>query len=196
MTVGAIFLDRDGVVNQLVYNPETKEYESPLSEKDLKIIPRIFSPLKKLKQKGFFLFIVSNQPSYAKGKTALGTLHRIHKLMHKKMIARGVEFNEYFYCYHHPEGIVKNYSGKCLCRKPKPYFIFKAKKKYGLDIRQSWFIGDQDSDVLCGQAAGARTILIKERHSKNKRGQSKPDYYVDSLAEAADIILKLKNVRS
>lgn len=190
MMAKAIFLDRDGVINQLAYNPKTKEYESPLSEKDLKIIPRIFRPLKKLKKKGFLLFIVSNQPNYAKGKSSLRTLYKIHNLLHRKMIDKGIEFTEYFYCYHHPRGVVKNYSRKCLCRKPKPYFIFKAKRKYELDMQQSWFIGDQDSDVLCGQAAGVRTILIKEKCSKNKRGQSQPDYCVDSLDEAVDIILK------
>ncbi|MDO8662422.1 MAG: HAD-IIIA family hydrolase [Candidatus Omnitrophota bacterium] len=196
MMSGAIFLDRDGVINQLVYNPKTKEYESPLSEKDLKIIPRIFRPLKKLKKKGFLLFIISNQPSYAKGKTTLETLCKIHKLLHRKMAGKGIVFSEYFYCYHHPEGVVKNYSRKCLCRKPKPYFILKAKRKYGLDMQQSWFIGDQDCDVLCGQAAGIRSILIQERRSKNKRGQSQPDAYVGSLDEAVGIILKRNNMRS
>lgn len=188
----AVFLDRDGVLNRLVYNPITDEYESPCFEKDVEILPQVFGPLRKLKKKGFLLFVISNQPGYAKGKTSLETLHKIHQILCKRMTDNGVEFSEYFYCYHHPEGVVKDYAVKCRCRKPKPYYLLEAQKKYGLNMEQSWFIGDQDFDVLCGQAAGVRTILINEDRSKNKRGQSKPDYYVNNLVEAADTILKVK----
>jgi len=190
MKLQAVFLDRDGVINQLIYNPATKEYESPLLESDLKIFPQSFAALKRLQERDFLLFVVSNQPSYAKGKTSLAALHKIHQLLHEQMTANGIEFNGYFYCYHHPRGLVEDYSRECLCRKPKPYFLFEAEKKYGLDMQRSWFIGDQDCDVLCGQAAGTRTILIEEKGSGNKRGQAQPDYRVSGLGEAVEIILE------
>lgn len=186
----AVFLDRDGVINELVLNPKTGEYESPLSEKDLKIASLVFLDLKKLNKAGFLLFIVSNQPNYAKGKASLDFLHLINQLVSGQMLEAGVEFSDYFYCYHHPDGIVKEYSGECLCRKPKPYFLQVAQKKYDVDMKRSWMVGDQDSDVQCGQAAGVRTILINEAHSAQKRGTSVPDYHVPDLSEAVETILK------
>jgi D-glycero-D-manno-heptose 1,7-bisphosphate phosphatase len=171
----AVFLDRDGVINELVLNPQTKEYESPLSEKDLKIAPEIFTSLKKLNNAGFLLFVVSNQPNYAKGKSSLEFLHTINQLLSKQMDEHGVGFTEYYYCYHHPDGVVKEYSGDCLCRKPKPFFLLEAQKKYDIDMKHSWMVGDQDTDIQCGQAAGVRTIRVSETLN---------------LAQAVKIILK------
>lgn len=188
----AVFLDRDGVINELIFNPKTGEYESPLSEDELKIGPEVFLNFKKLQKAGFLLFVVSNQPNYAKGKASLESLYKINELLSKQMADNGVEFNGYFYCYHHPLGIVKEYSGECLCRKPKPYYLLEAKKNYNINMKQSWFVGDQDSDVECGQAAGVKTILINEKHSIKKRSNSVPDYKVADLGEAVEIILKVK----
>jgi len=186
----AVFLDRDGVLNRLVYNPVTKEYESPHCEKDLKIFPGVAGLLKKLQEKGFLLFIISNQPSYAKGKATLKNIQSVHRRMIKALKRAGVKFRGCYYCYHHPRGVVKKYSFDCLCRKPKPFFLLLAKEKYKLDMDNSWFVGDQDFDVLCGQAAQVKTILINEEHSKAKRGQSRPDYFVKNLKEAVTIIMK------
>ncbi len=185
----AVFLDRDGVINELVYNPQTGEYESPLKENDLKIAPEVFSDLRDLKKAGFLLFVVSNQPNYAKGKSTLESLHRINQFLAKQMVDHGVEFSDYFYCFHHPDGVVKDYSGECLCRKPKPYFILEAEKRYDINLKQSWLVGDQDCDVQCGRAAGVKTILIEEKRSAQKRKDSLPDYHVANLGEAVKTIL-------
>lgn len=158
----AVFLDRDGVINELVLNPQTGKYESPLSEGDFKIAPEVFSDLRRLQNAGFLLFIVSNQPNYAKGKTTLEFLHRINGLLSKQMTENGIGISDYFYCYHHPKGIVKDYSGECHCRKPKPYFLLEAQMRYGIDMKQSWMVGDQDTDMQCGQAAKVKTILINK----------------------------------
>ena len=185
----AVFLDRDGVINELVLNPQTGEYESPLSENDLKIAPEVFLSLRRLKRAGFLLFVVSNQPNYAKGKASLELLQGINQLLSKQMVDNGVKFSGYFYCFHHPDGVVKDYSGECLCRKPKPYFLLEAQKKYDIDMRQSWLVGDQDGDVQCGQAAGVKTILVNETRSGKKRGESMPDYQVANLTEGVKAIL-------
>ncbi len=187
----AVFLDRDGVINELILNPQTGEYESPLSENDLRIAPEVFSHFRNLKKAGFLLFVVSNQPNYSKGKSTLESLYRINKLLSKLMVDNCIEFSGYFYCYHHPNGVVKDYSGECLCRKPKPYYLFEAQKNFCLDMKNSWFVGDQDCDVQCGQAAGVKTILVNEICSSEKRGNSVPDYHAADLAEAVKIILKI-----
>jgi len=187
----AIFLDRDGVLNKLVFNLATGEYESPNRVEDLAIYPYVAESLGRLQQKGYLLFLVSNQPSYAKGKTNLENILAVHEEMHRYMGENSIMFSEYFYCYHHPQGIVPTYSFTCPCRKPKPFFLKKAKKKYNLDMGNSWLIGDQDTDVFCGQAGGVKTILLANEHSKNKRKESCPDYQADNLLMAVELLLKL-----
>jgi D-glycero-D-manno-heptose 1,7-bisphosphate phosphatase len=186
----AIFFDRDGVINKLVFNPETNEYESPHEVKDLELMQNVLEPIKMLYDSGYHLFVISNQPSYAKGKTTLENIKEIHLRLQNMIGDHGIIITEYYYCYHHPHGIVPEYSGECECRKPKPFFINKAKDDYDLDLSQSWMIGDQDSDIECGRAAGVKTIMIRNEHSRKKRGSSSPDYSVDNLSESINLILK------
>ena len=81
------------------------------------------------------------------------------------------------------------YSFVCECRKPKPYFLLKAARDYGIDLENSWMIGDRDTDIECGKAAGTRTILIEEPHSSGSRGSSNPDFRAANLKDAVTIIL-------
>jgi len=185
----AVFLDRDGVINRLIFNPKTGEFESPHYPQDLEFFPEALTEIKKLYDKGFLLFLVSNQPSFAKGKTTLENIKNIHLELEKKIKDYAIIFKEFYYCYHHPDGIVTDYSGDCDCRKPKPFFINKAVSDYDVDKNYSWFIGDQDSDINCGKNGGLKTILINEEHSVKKRGKSFPDYKVNNLKEAVNIIL-------
>ncbi len=186
----AVFLDRDGVLNTLVFNPNTHEYESPHEAEDLKLMPHALESLKKLSDSGYQLFVISNQPSYAKGKTTLEKIKSIHEKLKKLIREYGIIVTEYYYCYHHPNGIIPEYSGDCDCRKPKPFFIKKAKDEYNIDISKSWMIGDQDSDIECGKSAGTKTILILNDDSQKKRGYSMPDHSAKNLSESINIILK------
>lgn len=186
----AIFLDRDGVINKLVFNPKTSEYESPHELKDLELIPDVLESIKKLEDSGYFLFVISNQPSFAKGKTTLENIKEIHKNLEKQIKDYNINIKEYYYCYHHPQGIAPNYSGECDCRKPKPFFINKAKDDYDIDLTNSWMVGDQDSDIECGVNAGVKTIMILNKHSIKKRGHSSPNHSVNSLLEVVNLILK------
>lgn len=186
----AIFLDRDGVINHPVFNPRTNEYEAPHNETDFLLFPGVIESLKELHRLNYKLFLVSNQPDYAKGKASLESLHTVHKRMHKIFLDNNINFTEYFYCYHHPLGIVPEYSVICQCRKPGDLFLQQACLKYSLDLSDSWMIGDRDIDVFCGQSVSTKTILVYQKHSENKAGQSKPDYRVNSLKEAVEIIKK------
>jgi len=186
----AVFLDRDGVINELILNPNTGEYESPHCIEDLKIYPYADNCLKKLQGSGFYLFLVSNQPSYAKGKTTLENIKDIHNRLHKYLIKNEIYFKDYYYCYHHPNGIIPKYSILCECRKPGNYFLKKAITKYSLNTSYSFIIGDCDSDIECGQKSGLKTILIKNSISSKKQGKSNPDFSVNNLLEASNLILK------
>ena len=185
----AVFLDRDGVINRLVYNPNTNEYEAPQNSNDLELFEWSLQALELLYKKDYKLFLVSNQPDYAKGKTTLKSLKAVHDMLHEYFVNNGLIFKEYFYCYHHPEGIIPEYTKKCKCRKPNPYNVLKAIKNYHIDKNESWFIGDRDSDILCGQASGLKTVLIINEHSKSKSRKSKPDFRAGNLMEAVQIII-------
>lgn len=184
----AIFLDRDGVINRLVYNPKSKEYGAPLSPEDLKIYPSTDRILKRFLKMGYLLFLVSNQPDYAKGYATLKNIRAVQRKLRGYFRKKGVKLNGYFYCLHHPEGVVPGYGKDCLCRKPGTFFLSRAKRKYSLDMKNSWFIGDSDSDIACGKRAGMRTVLIEEKHSSHKRGASEPDFFVPGLGGALKII--------
>jgi D-glycero-D-manno-heptose 1,7-bisphosphate phosphatase len=187
--IKAVFLDRDGVLNELVLNPATGEYEPPHTPDDLVLFPDVIESLRILKDRGFVLFLISNQPDYAKGKTTLENIHAVHTRFNHILTSSGIHFTEYYYCYHHPKGIVPEYSLACECRKPKPYFLLKAARDYGVDLKHSWIIGDRDSDIECGKAAGTRTILIEELHSSRSRGTSNLDFKTANLKDALTIIL-------
>ncbi|MFA4955727.1 MAG: HAD family hydrolase [Candidatus Methanoperedens sp.] len=189
--VDAVFLDRDGVLNELVLNPTTGEYEPPHRIEDMKLFPYVIECLGKIQNAGYYLFLVSNQPDYAKGKTTFEALEKVHNKFDQLLTFQGIYFKEYYYCYHHPQGIKPEYSYECMCRKPKPFFLFKAEEDHNVDLGNSWMIGDRDTDIECGKAAGTKTILIEEKLSVNKRGKSQPDFKTENIKEAVNIILQI-----
>lgn len=187
----AVFLDRDGVLIDLVVNPLTGEFEPPHTPLELTLIPGSMMALRCLQEAGFLLFLVSNQPDYAKGKVRLEDIRSVHARFAHLLGTEGIRFQEFYYCYHHPSGKIPDYSYDCECRKPKPYFIEKAVREYRLDVTLCWMVGDRDSDIACGKAAGTRTILIEEaRSSAYRHGIPAPDYKTANLKDAATIILR------
>jgi D-glycero-D-manno-heptose 1,7-bisphosphate phosphatase len=189
----AVFLDRDGVINELILNPETHEYEPPHRIEDVRVFPYAARCLRELRSAGYDLFLVSNQPDYAKGKVSLEILKKIHEKIMSIFTSEKIAFRDVYYCYHHPDGVMKDYTCICECRKPKPYFLFQAEKDYSLDLARSWMIGDRDTDIVCGQAAGVRTVLIDEPKSCDKRGNSQPDFIAKNLSEATKLIVTHSN---
>ena len=177
----AVFFDRDGVLNKLILNPSTNEFESPHRVEDLELTENIIYFLKKIKLMGFLIFLISNQPSFAKGKTSLENIKAIHNKLDKTLRKEKVIFSDYFYCYHQE-------SDGCVCRKPSPYFLKQAIEEYGIDVDKSWMVGDQDTDIQCGQSAGLKTILIETKESEKKRGKSSPDATVQNFAMAIRLI--------
>jgi D-glycero-D-manno-heptose 1,7-bisphosphate phosphatase len=185
----AVFLDRDGVLNRLVFNPATQAFESPHRPEDLAIHPRLGESLEPLQKAGFLLFLVSNQPSFAKGKATLEALRAVHGLLERRIEGLGLRFSGYFYCYHHPESLVPELKVICGCRKPGTLFLEQAIQAFGLERGLSWMVGDQDSDIECGIRAGLRTVLIQTPESADKRGASRPDFQAEDLEAATRLIL-------
>jgi len=192
----AVFLDRDGVINPPVYNPAAASFESPHYPEDYSVYPMVLKALKKLKDKNYRLFVVSNQPSYAKGKTSLENIQAIERILSDYLTENGVDIDKYYYCYHHPDGIVEGYSGKCGCRKPGTLFLEDAIERFDLNAKECWFVGDRDTDVTCGKAMGMRTIQIKNKYTGDKAGKETPDDYASDVYDAARTILKRGNGHS
>lgn len=184
----AVFVDRDGVINPLVYNLETGEYESPHRPEDFSVYTYVARALRRIRALGYGVFLISNQPSYAKGKTSLENIEATAQLLRAYSDENGGLIDDYYYCYHHPNGIVPGYSGPCECRKPGTLFLRQAAQAYGLDLTRSVFIGDQDTDVACGAAMGLYTIKIENSHSMKKSGSQTPDAKVRNLLEAARLL--------
>ena len=171
-----------------MFYPDTQEWESPRVAADLRLIPGAARAVAGLREAGWAVFLVSNQPSFAKGKTTLAALREVHAALLAGLDQAGAGLDGASYCFHHPQGIVAGYSGPCLCRKPSPFLLQEAARGRGLLLAASWMVGDQDMDVLCGRNAGCRTILIPCEASRAKRGNHAPDHLCTELAEILPIL--------
>jgi D-glycero-D-manno-heptose 1,7-bisphosphate phosphatase len=187
----AVFLDRDGVINRNVMNPRTLAWEAPLTVEDFVLAPNALAALSALRQAGFLLFLVSNQPNYAKGKASLQTLENIHRHLLSLLDQQGIEFAAFYYCLHHPQGVVPGHSGPCRCRKPSPFFLLQARDQFGLDLERCWMVGDRASDIDCGHAAGVHTIYVRNQQEGAAVDGVEPgaEFQADNLETAALIIL-------
>ncbi len=191
----AVFLDRDGVLNALVLNPATGRMESPLTPEDLRLCRGVVEALFRLQQAGYPLILVSNQPNYALGKCSLDMLSRIHHKLVCELLGAGITFSRFCYCLHHPQGVTPGFSGLCVCRKPSPWFLLRARDDFRLSMARSWMIGDQPTDVQCGKAAGTRTIRIdgncggSDPLPVRQHPGPHPDCIATNLTEAAQTIL-------
>lgn len=187
----AVFLDRDGVVNPLVFNPMTREYESPKTIEDFRIYPGTEEALQSLRREGYLIFLVSNQPDAAKGKARMEDILEIERFFADFCLKNGGLIDEFYYCHHHPEGVVPEYTKACKCRKPGIGFLELAKETYGVSLPESYFIGDRMTDIICGARAGCRTIRIIHPHMQvDSEDQWAPDWTSPNLQEAADWIIE------
>lgn len=184
----AVFLDRDGVLNKIIYRTKYNEYGPPHLPEEIEIISGVFESLRSLLESAFILFVVSNQPDYAKGKISYEKLISVCDKFKEIMDNNKIFIKEYYYCFHHPDGVVNDFNIKCQCRKPETLFIEEAIKKYDIDRNKSWFIGDRDSDVRCGKNANLKTIFINSGIFKFQN-DNQPDFIAKDIYSATNIIL-------
>lgn len=182
----ALFLDRDGILNELVFYPSSGEWESPRTLADVKRIDGVTAPLQRFVDAGWQLVIVTNQPSHAKGKTSRQDLLDVHAAI---VASLGVPVARSYLCFHHPDATVEELRVQCECRKPGAKSLRDAARELNLDLAASWMVGDQDTDLAAGRAAGCRVALIEHRGSEHKRGGIAPDLRCADLGELADALL-------
>jgi len=172
----AVFLDRDGVINKIVFHKKVgngTKPSSPWKIEEFEFIPEIRKPLKRLSDLGFLLFIITNQPDISRNFIKKGTIEKINK----KIFNHLPFIKEIVTC---PHDDIDN----CDCRKPKPGMIIDLSKKWNIDIRESWLIGDGEKDIKTGKSAGCKNILIKNEYNKNIEANHK----VKSIKDAVNII--------
>ncbi|WP_411272831.1 D-glycero-alpha-D-manno-heptose-1,7-bisphosphate 7-phosphatase [Daejeonella sp.] len=145
----AVFLDRDGVLNK-----ELGDYVCKFEE--FQVLEHNFTALKELQDRGYLLIVITNQGGLAKGWYSRETLQQMHDHLINTYAKQGITITEAYFCNHHPQ-----YNGNCLCRKPGSLMLEKAIARYQVDASKSYFIGDRERDVIAGEAAGVRGILIE-----------------------------------
>ena len=186
----AVFMDRDGVINPLVWNPKASSYDSPHQPSEVSLLPGVPEALEKLARAGYLLIVVSNQPSAAKGKCTLKDLENVHLSLNTLLQnAKQAKIEAFYYCYHHPEASYEPLKLKCECRKPGNLSLRQAQGKFNIRMEESWMIGDRDIDVLCGKSMRTRTVLLDYPYSRDQRNQNSADFCAADLNEAAEWIL-------
>ena len=187
-----IFLDRDGVINELVYHHEQGVIDSPFTVDQFRILPGVGEAIKKLSKTGYKVILVSNQPGIAKGNISEETFEEIRKKMNEELAKDGAFLDGEYYCFHHPEAKIEKLKANCECRKPKPGLLLQAAKEMDIALPHSWMIGDGLIDVKAGKNAGARTILVGRMKCELCRlmdeENARPDAVSSDLLEAAKVI--------
>ncbi len=171
----AVFFDRDDtlIIDKVYLNdPKLIEY-----------MPHVFESLKKLKDNGFDLFIISNQSGVARGLVTVENLNLIHRKMEEDFAKHDIKFSGIYYCPFLPDS---NHPD----RKPNTGMILRGETEHGIDLKKSWVVGDRLTDVEAGRRAGCRTILLKTQYSRHHNDpNSEPHFEASDLKKMAEIII-------
>ena len=193
----AVFLDRDGVINAYVCNPEFGTIDSPRRPEDFVLLPGVEEAVAKLKAEGFLTVVVSNQPGVARGQFTAAQLEATMSKMRTMVKRGGGELDAVYYCPHHPQGTVEGYRGSCECRKPQPGLLQQAAREWDIDLNRSFMVGDGIVDIQAGRSAGTRTILLSTHKcyvcSQYTERNVWPDWVAANLPDAAEVIRKAEN---
>lgn len=193
----AVFLDRDGTINRMVYNPEFGSVDSPAHPDEFQLLPGVQKAIEMINQAGLLSIVVSNQPGIAKGRFSLQLLEAVTQKMHNMLAEASAHLDAVYYCLHHPDANIEAYRTKCDCRKPNPGLLIKAAGDLNFDLSRSYLIGDGITDILAGNKVGATTFLIGNKKcylcdELDKQG-AKCNYIVSDLTEAVNIILAIES---
>lgn len=170
-----VILDRDGTI--------IVDKDRLTDPDEIELIPNAVNAIKKLRDLGLGIIVITNQSVVGRGHISLTDLAKIHKRIIDLLSKEGTTIDRIYFCPHVPED-------NCLCRKPKTALLKGAMKNHNFDSKLSFVIGDNKSDIKLGKNVNATTILVRTGYglAVEKEGEVKPDYIVDNLLEAADVI--------
>jgi D-glycero-D-manno-heptose 1,7-bisphosphate phosphatase len=149
----ALFLDRDGVINI--------EKEYLYKKEDFEFIDGIFELCHYYQNKGYSIFVVTNQSGIARGYYTIKDFENLTHWMVGEFAKQDIEIKKVYYCPHHPD-----ITGTCDCRKPKPGMILQASKEYGIDLKNSIMVGDKQRDIEAANNAGLQTTFLFDQHDE------------------------------
>lgn len=186
----AIFLDRDGTINEEVSYISRPE--------QLKLIPGAGKAIRTLRNAGYRIAVITNQPIIARGDCTPEDLLHVHDYMEMELSREGAFIDGIYYCPHHPH---KGFAGErtelkidCDCRKPGDGMVRQAQRELNIDLSASWLIGDRTGDVQTAYKCGVRSILLRTGiGGRDKRYDATPDYVFDDLLSAARFIVQSKS---
>jgi len=182
----AVYFDRDGVLTLSFINhkiPKSFAAKHPSKLRLFRTAPKIVHRLKAL---GYKIIVVSNQPDIVLNKISEQTKLDLEKKFLKLIQSNKVPIDDIYYCNHHEKGVNPNYKNTCNCRKPKPGMLKLAAKKWSIDLKNSYMIGDSWRDVEAGNNAGCTSILLERKWSKKEK--CNPSFTIKALKEVLDII--------
>ena len=183
----AVFLDRDGTIN------EQMGYVNHLSR--FQLLPGVARAIRSLNEAGLPVVVVTNQSGLARGYFPESLLEAVHAELHRLLAREGAHLDGLYICPHHPEAREERFRLDCDCRKPKPGLLERAAAELGLDLGRSYMVGDRWSDLRCGAAVGATTVLVLTGYGRGDAayvgpGQTvQPDHVAEDLEAAARWIL-------
>lgn len=188
----AVFIDRDGTLNEMVYDETHGLMDSPRRADQVTMISGAGVFLREVRKLGYLVLVVTNQPGLAKGTLTPERLCEVEKELSRQLAVEGGAWDDMFVCPHHPcgaKGGVETLTRVCACRKPESGLLLEAAKKHHVDLSASWMMGDGLNDIEAGQAIGVRTILVTSlkleqiaRFTRLKEG--KPTLIVEKLITA------------
>ena len=170
----SVFLDRDGVINNVYIRNGLPE--SPNSLDELEILPGVRESITKLKKLNFVCLVVTNQPNVARKKIDKNSVIEINNFLKNE-----IALDDILVCYHDD-------SDNCDCRKPKPGLLLQAGKKWDVNFKKSFMIGDRWKDIEAGEKVGCKTIFLDCKYNETK--PKKPSFVSDTLYNAVRIIEK------
>ena len=183
----AVFLDRDGTIN------EQMGYVNHLSR--FQLLPGVARAIRSLNEAGLPVVVVTNQSGLARGYFPESLLEAVHAELHRLLAREGAHLDGLYICPHHPEAKEERFRLDCDCRKPRPGLLERAAAELGLDLGRSYMVGDRWSDLRCGAAVGATTVLVLTGYGRGDAayvgpGQTvQPDHVAEDLEAAARWIL-------
>ncbi|UCC50305.1 MAG: D-glycero-beta-D-manno-heptose 1,7-bisphosphate 7-phosphatase [Anaerolineaceae bacterium] len=183
----AVFLDRDGTINEDVHRLSRAE--------QLRLLPNVGEAIKQIRAAQFKVVVVTNQAVIARGTISHEALAEIHETMREMLQAQGATVDAIYYCPHHPTAGDGPLTISCHCRKPQPGMLFQAAEELNIALEHSFMVGDKLSDIASGQAAGCRTALVRtgygaEEEKQLNGGSVRPDTIAPDLLEVAKWILQ------
>ncbi len=188
----AVFLDRDGVINALVYHKDASVVDSPFTPSQFRILPRALQAIRLMNTLGLAVVVVSNQPGIAKRHFDQSTLREFDRKLRSSLRSAAARIDAIYYCLHHPEAQVKTLRQRCKCRKPGIGMLTRAARDLGLSLAASYMVGDGLTDIEAGNRAGCRTIFIgrwKCEHCQFIHPPTlRPTFVAKDLWEAAQLI--------